>query len=769
MLKRFANLWTFLAVFCACYFLETITFTYLITAVTSVERQFHIPSRQSGTLIAASDIGYVLTVVFLAYFGSKGNRAKWIGGGCLCISLACAIGSLPGLIFPAKDRTFDFEFVRNALTPKILNMDGQNQDDIIQMNFNQTAVNLSDVEASDLKNLAKLPFIVCDENVRKVRDAIKEEMCMDKSAASGTHLLGYIIVFVAVALIGVGHSTPWTLGMPLIDDNVSKKDTPFFFAGVFFIRIMGPVLGFMIGGWSNKLYITLSPPRGASPSDPSWIGAWWLGFLIVSGCLFVPSLILFCFPRIDYKFKRKQEGEDEAGQETGVKLLEKTDEESVPVSDDNVGPCCSVDNKAGSTAKAVETELAQFGSALCKCLKSPVYVGCLLGRLFDAFAFKGFFVFQPKYLQHHYGVPQYKTNFYMAMMGIIGFAFGVLFGSVAMRVFKMEGRRAAAYVGVASLISALLSFSVILLSCDSVNNQINRDGIFGSPCNSDCRCSDNQSLFPVCDQYGNAYFSPCHAGCRRISLGPGNNGTSFRMEDCTCVPDNGHVSKEFCQDDCSGVFIYYIIISIASGIVSGSQVIPGILILFRSVSKDVRSIALGFLGFMVSLFSTFPSPIVFGSIIDTTCKLWESTCGARGACLLYDSTLIRVRMHVFQAILRASGLLFDIWNWYYAKDMKLMEEVEEKDVKKASPSPTQDKRAGGEKTFKPPSLGMPLIVEPRRHKRSNSATSPQDDRRRSSILHAIEQFGSLYELEMKAQPTTETSKKVEQRRSFDDN
>ena len=41
----------------------------------------------------------VLFVVVLSYFGSKGNRARWIGGGCLLISLACLIIALPHFIF----------------------------------------------------------------------------------------------------------------------------------------------------------------------------------------------------------------------------------------------------------------------------------------------------------------------------------------------------------------------------------------------------------------------------------------------------------------------------------------------------------------------------------------------------------------------------------------------------------------------------------------------------------------------------------------------
>jgi hypothetical protein len=44
--------------------------------------------------------GYVPTVVILSYLGSRGNRAKWIGGGCLLVSVANIIISSPHFVFP---------------------------------------------------------------------------------------------------------------------------------------------------------------------------------------------------------------------------------------------------------------------------------------------------------------------------------------------------------------------------------------------------------------------------------------------------------------------------------------------------------------------------------------------------------------------------------------------------------------------------------------------------------------------------------------------
>jgi hypothetical protein len=66
----------------------------------AIEKQFQIPSKISGLMVSASDFGYIPTVVFVAYMGGKGNRAKWIGAGCIMISVANVIISSSNFLFP---------------------------------------------------------------------------------------------------------------------------------------------------------------------------------------------------------------------------------------------------------------------------------------------------------------------------------------------------------------------------------------------------------------------------------------------------------------------------------------------------------------------------------------------------------------------------------------------------------------------------------------------------------------------------------------------
>lgn len=49
-------------------------------------------------------------------------------------------------------------------------------------------------------------------------------------------------------------------------------------------------------------------------------------------------------------------------------------------------------------------KVADFYSTIRTLIKRPVYVGILIGRIIDVIAFKGFFIFLPKYLEVQFGV-----------------------------------------------------------------------------------------------------------------------------------------------------------------------------------------------------------------------------------------------------------------------------------------------------------------------------------------------------------------------------
>ncbi|TKR72325.1 hypothetical protein L596_019794 [Steinernema carpocapsae] len=107
----------FILVFAVVYFLEAIGGTYMVSAIQSIERQFQIPSKLTGFMVSASDIGYIPTVIFISYFGSRGNRAKWIGAGTFLIACCHILISTPNFIFPVEPPALNLTKLQTSLLP----------------------------------------------------------------------------------------------------------------------------------------------------------------------------------------------------------------------------------------------------------------------------------------------------------------------------------------------------------------------------------------------------------------------------------------------------------------------------------------------------------------------------------------------------------------------------------------------------------------------------------------------------------------------------
>lgn len=43
------------------------------------------------------------------------------------------------------------------------------------------------------------------------------------------------------------------------------------------VRILGPALGFILGSLCTMVYADLTRTPQITPTDPRWVGAWWLG------------------------------------------------------------------------------------------------------------------------------------------------------------------------------------------------------------------------------------------------------------------------------------------------------------------------------------------------------------------------------------------------------------------------------------------------------------------------------------------------------------
>ena len=78
--------------------------------------------------------------------------------------------------------------------------------------------------------------------------------------------------------------------------NLMEKND--FFAGfTFALRTLGPVVGFALGYACLSLYIDPTLHPLITKEDPRWLGAWWLGWIILGTTMGMFAVFIAMFPR----------------------------------------------------------------------------------------------------------------------------------------------------------------------------------------------------------------------------------------------------------------------------------------------------------------------------------------------------------------------------------------------------------------------------------------------------------------------------------------
>ncbi|NXE06653.1 SO1B1 protein, partial [Lophotis ruficrista] len=163
-------------------------------------------------------------------------------------------------------------------------------------------------------------------------------------------------------------------------------------------------------------------------------------------------------------------------------------------------------------------------------------------------------------------------------------------------------------------------------------------------CNADCGCKLDQ-WDPVCGDNRITYMTACFAGCKS-STGTGKN---MVFHNCSCVEGQGHglanssaVLGQCQRESCTKAFPYFLALQTACAFILALGGTPTYMIMFRSVSPDLKSFAVGIETLGGRVLGGLPAPIYFGALIDETCLKWGTkNCGGSGSCRVYDTKAFR--------------------------------------------------------------------------------------------------------------------------------
>ncbi|CAL4099398.1 unnamed protein product, partial [Meganyctiphanes norvegica] len=222
-------------------------YSYNVATITTIEKRFKFSSSTIGYIQSGNDISGLLLAVVIAYVADKGNRPRWVGIGVLFSALSCFVGMLPHLVYGAG------------------------------------------VEAAELAG----PVHNGSSTSLSVFPVKKEELChspLDSSCSSESsgsenesYMFAAVLLFLSQLLSGVFPAVFYSVGITFFDDNFDKKTTPLFYAVYQMVRVLGPVLGFILGSRCLALWIDPSFTPDLNLKDPRWLGAWWLGQIKIGG------------------------------------------------------------------------------------------------------------------------------------------------------------------------------------------------------------------------------------------------------------------------------------------------------------------------------------------------------------------------------------------------------------------------------------------------------------------------------------------------------
>ncbi|XP_062472768.1 solute carrier organic anion transporter family member 1C1 [Pezoporus occidentalis] len=85
----------FLGALSFVYFAKALSGSYLKSTITQIERRFDIPSSLVGVIDGGFEIGNLLIIILVSYFGAKLHRPRIIGAGCLIMSAGTFLIAMP--------------------------------------------------------------------------------------------------------------------------------------------------------------------------------------------------------------------------------------------------------------------------------------------------------------------------------------------------------------------------------------------------------------------------------------------------------------------------------------------------------------------------------------------------------------------------------------------------------------------------------------------------------------------------------------------------
>ena len=90
-------------------------------------------------------------------------------------------------------------------------------------------------------------------------DFLKHQIC-DRKAPKDW--ISVAIIFIGIFTVGVGSTGIFSFGIPYIDDNAQRKQSPLALSSIMAGRIIGPTCGYVLGSFTLRVYVNPGADHG---------------------------------------------------------------------------------------------------------------------------------------------------------------------------------------------------------------------------------------------------------------------------------------------------------------------------------------------------------------------------------------------------------------------------------------------------------------------------------------------------------------------------
>lgn len=268
--------------------------------------------------------------------------------------------------------------------------------------------------------------------------------------------------------------------------------------------------------------------------------------------------------------------------------------------------------------------------------KRPVYVFVLIASAIEGLLQNSFLAFATLFLEYQYRLASGSASLILGLLSIPPLMIGGILSGLIVKRLKNKTSNCFKLLAVVIFVNVIV-YAGFMIYCREPN-MISSDPRFRrDDFQASTQCLCNPKIFkPVClaDSQDVFFQSACLAGCQQFDK---SNETYY---ECSQVGGGDYFTNGLCgtNGSCSLKLIISFACIALLMFLNALSFLPYLKCTIGCIdSRDMNSIGLGFKQFFMNAFGTIPGPILFGTVIDSTCKYWHNDLKDQRVCKMYNN------------------------------------------------------------------------------------------------------------------------------------